>query len=72
MLESLFLNNVAGLRHVIQVLRYKCFVMHFDAVVLQQMLQDFSGVSDHFGTLCINGLKSVFVLIFTPTVFQKQ
>ena len=25
-----------------------------------QMLKDFYGVSDHFGTLCIKGLKQVF------------
>ena len=25
--------------------------------VLQQMLEDFKSVSDHFGTLCIKGLK---------------
>ena len=25
--------------------------------ILQQMLQDFESVSDHFGTLCIKGLK---------------
>ena len=26
--------------------------------ILQQMLQDFKSVSDHFGTLCIKGLKT--------------
>ena len=25
--------------------------------ILQQMLQDFKSVSDHFGTLCIKGLR---------------
>ena len=25
--------------------------------ILQQMLQDFQSVSDHFGTLCIKGLS---------------
>ena len=28
--------------------------------ILQQMLQDFYSVSDHFGTLCIKGLRFVF------------
>ena len=28
--------------------------------ILQQMLQNFKSVSDHFGTLCIKGLKRVF------------
>ena len=27
--------------------------------IMQQMLQDFQSVSDHFGELCIKGLKSV-------------
>ena len=26
--------------------------------ILQQMLQDFKSVSDHFGTLCIKGLRN--------------
>ena len=28
--------------------------------ILQQMLQDFQSVSDHFGNLCIKGLKMKF------------
>ena len=31
--------------------------------ILQQMLQDFKSVSDHFGTSCIKGLKSVVYFI---------
>ena len=27
--------------------------------ILQQMLQDFLSVSDHFGTLCIKGLNRI-------------
>ena len=27
--------------------------------ILQRMLQDFYSVSDHFGTLCIKGLKTI-------------
>ena len=27
--------------------------------ILQQLLQDFLSVSDHFGTLCIKGLKCI-------------
>ena len=29
--------------------------------ILQQMLQDFESVSDHFGTLCIKGLILSFI-----------
>ena len=40
--------------------------------ILQQMLQDFSNVSDRFGTLCIKGLKvpfsfNYFILFFLFT-----
>ena len=30
--------------------------------ILQQMLQDFYSVSDHFGTLCIKGLMMKFMV----------
>ena len=30
---------------------------------LQQMLEDFSSVSDHFGTLCMKGLKSFMITL---------
>ena len=33
--------------------------------ILQQMLEDFKSVSDHFGTLCIKGLKQEALLLFT-------
>ena len=32
--------------------------------ILQQMLQDFKSVFDHFGTLCIKGLKILYVSDF--------
>ena len=28
--------------------------------IMQQMVQDFLSVSEHFGTLCIKGLKNTF------------
>ena len=31
--------------------------------ILQQLLQDFLNVSDHFGKLCINGLPQLDVFI---------
>ena len=35
--------------------------------ILQQMLQDFKSVSDHFGTLCIKGL----ILKLTPNSYYQ-
>ena len=32
-------------------------MVKYSLKIFQQMLQDFQSVSDHFGTLCIKGLK---------------
>ena len=34
--------------------------------ILQQMLQDFQSVSDHFGALCIRGLMLILILTLRP------
>ena len=45
--------------------------------ILQHLLQDFKCVSDHFGTLCIKGLKvsptkTVSVSSKCPSIFNQQ
>ena len=39
--------------------------------ILEQMLQDFESVSDHFGTLCIKGLRSLASQFISDTASCK-
>ena len=37
-------------------------MVRYTLKILQQMLQDFQSVSDHFGILCIKGLNELLLL----------
>ena len=40
--------------------------------ILQQMLQDFKSVSDHFGTLCMNGLKQERLFYYSQLYYNQR